>query len=145
MFARISFSALLLQCFDLDGQAVAVPARDIDNSSLTCNGSISLGLSTVLKYALPPQLLTILDVESANDILQDFIQRMPNVQASIRIWGAIMDDKRFPPRALAALPFVEVIGTSLQVFPLVFRQWSWTEEDSAFGPSMEDAKVNGYK
>ena len=56
---------------------------------------------------------TLLNLNSADDILQDLVQGVPDVQIAIGIRRSIMKYKGFLGSALAALPFIEVIGTLL--------------------------------
>ena len=62
-----------------------------------------------VEYSMP----TFLHLNPADDILRDLVQRVPDVQTPVRIWRAIMQHEGLLGRALATLPFVEVIGASL--------------------------------
>jgi hypothetical protein len=55
------------------------------------------------------------DLESTDNILEDFIQGMANMEAAIGVWGTIMKNEWL--RACSfGLPGIEVIGTFCEIW-----------------------------
>ena len=84
-----------LERLELNGQTMTVPAGNIAD------------------------LLALTQLKAIDDILQDLVERMANMQFSVRIGRAIVEDEGLVGRSFAALPGVELISASFEVFFLV--------------------------
>ena len=64
---------------------------------------------------------TLTYLEPADDVLQDFIQGVADVQASIGVGRSVMEDESVFSRLSSSLPGVEVVGALFQVGRPPFR------------------------
>ena len=71
----------------------------------------------------------MLDLGSVDDVFEDLVQGVACVQAPIRVWRAILETKLLVFGSLVPLPFVEVVGTALDVPVDKSEIWPYTGGD----------------
>ena len=79
---------MLLQCFELDRQTMTVPTRNILYT-------LALG-----------------ELKATDDILENLVEGVTDVKATIGVRWTVMEDEAIAGRASAKLPSVEVIRAS---------------------------------
>lgn len=70
--------------------------------------------------------MALLKLGSANDIFEKFIHGMTDMKRAIGVWRTVMKNEWFLVGSFLGLPFIKIVGTSLQVLWLLCRDWSRT-------------------
>ncbi len=71
---------------------------------------------------------TLLDLDSEDDVLEDLVERVPGVQAAVRVGWSIVQEELVIFWPVGCLPVVEVVSASLDILVSVLGQGSWSME-----------------
>jgi hypothetical protein len=83
----------------------------------------------------------LLDLNAQDDVLEDLVQGVSGMQTAIGIGGPIVKEELVVGRAIGGLPFIKVIGASLDVLLAVLRQRTRSEMKRV--SNIRDAKLSG--
>lgn len=68
--------------------------------------------------------VTLLELDAQDNVLEDLVERMADVQVTVGVGRAIVQEEMLIDWPIGALPCVEVVGALLEIVVAPLRRWT---------------------